>query len=107
MSKELLTLYAAEVLDEHCKLTLAQLCRVCHLAPEQVFELVEYGIVEPHGLRPCHWRFNGVALARVYRAQRLAQDLGVNTAGAALALDLLDEVQQLRARIRRIEGQYD
>ncbi|MCL1074710.1 chaperone modulator CbpM [Shewanella dokdonensis] len=107
MSKELLTLYAAEVLDEHCKLTLAQLCRASHLAPEQIFELVEYGVVEPRGKRPTHWRFSGVALTRIHRARRLEQDLGLNTAGAALALDLLDELQQLRARIRRLEGQDD
>ncbi|MDF0535878.1 MerR family transcriptional regulator [Shewanella yunxiaonensis] len=107
MSKDLLTLYAADVLDEHYKLTLAQLCRTCHLAPEQVFELVEYGIVEPHGNRPTHWRFSGIALTRIHRARRLEQDLGLNTAGVALVLDLLDELQQLRARIRRLEGADD
>jgi chaperone modulatory protein CbpM len=33
----------------------------------------------------------------------LRRDLGVNWAGAALALDLLDELQELRARLRRFE----
>jgi chaperone modulatory protein CbpM len=33
----------------------------------------------------------------------LQRDLGVNLAGAALALDLLEELQQLRARISRLQ----
>jgi chaperone modulatory protein CbpM len=35
---------------------------------------------------------------RVQTAIRLQQDLGVNLAGAALALDLLEELQELRCR---------
>jgi chaperone modulatory protein CbpM len=35
-------------------------------------------------------------LARVQRALRLQHDFGVNLAGAALALDLLEEVERLR-----------
>jgi chaperone modulatory protein CbpM len=35
-------------------------------------------------------------------ALRLERDLGVNLAGAALALDLLDELNRLRARQRRL-----
>jgi len=38
---------------------------------------------------------------RVRCALRLESDLGVNLAGAALALDLLEELNRLRARQRR------
>ena len=34
----------------------------------------------------------------------LEQDLGVNAAGAALALDLLEELERLRERLRRMDG---
>jgi chaperone modulatory protein CbpM len=33
----------------------------------------------------------------------MQRDLGINTPGAALALDLLDELEQLRSRLRRFE----
>jgi chaperone modulatory protein CbpM len=35
--------------------------------------------------------------------RNLQRDLGVNTPGAALALELLEELEQLRARLRRLE----
>ncbi len=38
-------------------------------------------------------------MKRVRCAMRLTRDLGVNYAGAALALDLLDELDLLRARL--------
>jgi chaperone modulatory protein CbpM len=34
----------------------------------------------------------------------LQRDLGINLAGAALALQLLDEVEALRARLRAMGG---
>jgi chaperone modulatory protein CbpM len=35
---------------------------------------------------------------------RVERDLGVNVAGAALALDLLEELEGLRERIERLGG---
>ena len=77
--------------------------RACRLPAEQVFELVEEGIVEPLGRDALHWRFQGVSVRRVCCAVQLRRDLGVNWAGAALALELLDELHMLRARLRRFE----
>ena len=71
---------------------------------ERVVTLVEEGIVEPRGRDPARWRFQGVSVRRVRCAVRLERDLGVNVAGAALALDLLDELQLLRARLQRLGG---
>jgi len=34
---------------------------------------------------------------------RLQRDLGVNLAGIALALDMLDEIDKLRGRLQRID----
>jgi chaperone modulatory protein CbpM len=81
---------------------MADLCRLCHLSVEEVQVLVEQGIIEPMDERP-HWRFRAVSVRRIHRAVQLRQDLGVNWAGAALALDLIDELQELRTRLRRFE----
>ncbi|MFA5493953.1 MAG: chaperone modulator CbpM [Porticoccaceae bacterium] len=91
------------LLDEYRELGLAELCRACHLSADEVHILVEEGIIEPLGGEPARWRFKAVCIGRVRRARRLERDLGVNLAGVALALDLLDEVERLRARVRRME----
>ncbi|MBI1425611.1 MAG: MerR family transcriptional regulator [Gammaproteobacteria bacterium] len=104
MAKELEKLLSGDILEEQIDLTLAELCRACKLTAEQVFELVEQGVVEPRGRQPASWRFAGISIQRVRCAQRLQQDLGVNTAGVALVLDLLDELAQMRQRLRRLEG---
>jgi chaperone modulatory protein CbpM len=86
----------AVLLDESVELTLAELSALCRVAEERVVEIVAEGIVEPSGASPDQWRFSGVALVRVQRVVRLQQDLGVNLAGAALAIDLLEELERLR-----------
>lgn len=95
---------SGEVLEEEIELTLGELSRTCRLPVERLFELVEEGVIEPLGRDPAHWRFRGVSVRRIRRVQRLERDLGVNVAGAALALDLLDELELLRARLRRFES---
>jgi chaperone modulatory protein CbpM len=104
MKSELLPLLSGDVLEEGAELTLADLCRACYLPAEQVFELVEEGIVEPVGRDASAWRFQGASIRRVRCAVQLRRDLGVNWAGAALALELLDELHVLRACLRRFEG---
>ncbi len=98
------TLLSGGILEDEDELNLAALCRACRLPAERVLELVEYGVIEPRGRDPVQWRFRGGTVRRVRCATRLQQDLGVNVAGAALAIDLLDELQRLRAHLRRLEG---
>ncbi|WP_293469970.1 chaperone modulator CbpM [Polaromonas sp.] len=43
-------------------------------------------------------------MQRARVALRLQTDLDVNLAGAALALELLDELDELRARVQRLEA---
>lgn len=91
------------ILEEEVVFSLAEICRASQLPAERVIELVQEGIVEPVGDDPMHWNFRGVSLRRIRCAQRLEDDLGVNTPGVALALDLLDELHHLRARLRQFE----
>lgn len=101
---ELLRLLSGEILEQEIELSLADLCRACQLPAERVLELVAEGVIEPVGRDPARWRFQGVSVRRVRCAQRLERDLRVNVAGAALALDLLEELERLRERLRRFEG---
>ena len=103
MIHDMLSTLSGELLDEEIELTLEELCRACQLPSAQVIEFVEEGVVEPLGRDPSSWRFRGVSVRRVRCARRLVVDLRVNAAGAALALDLLEEIQRLRAHPARVD----
>ena len=92
-----------EIIETRVELTLSDLCEVCTVTSERVVQLVDEGLVEPVGREPSEWRFSGQSVSRVVVAERLSRDLRVNAAGAALVLDLLDEVTQLRQRLIRLE----
>ena len=97
------TTLVGTILEEEVVLSLAEVCRASRLPAERVIEMAEEGVIEPVGRSPERWRFRGASLRRLRCAQRLQEDLGVNTAGIALVLDLMDELEQLRARLGRLE----
>lgn len=81
--------------------SLPELARCCRCSVEWVVELVSEGVIEPaQGSGPEQWLFDEVAIVRAAAAARLANDLAVNAAGVALALDLLDEIRGLRRQLR-------
>ena len=88
------------VLEELHELTLSDLSRACSVQADCIVELVEEGLIAPIGREPHRWRFSGVHMRRATVALRLQRDLGVNLAGAALAVQLLEEVEALRARLK-------
>jgi len=100
MNKDILT---GLLLDEECSLSLSDLSRACAVHAEWVVELVDEGILEPIGRDTTHWRFSGPSLHRARTVRHLQQDLGINIAGAALGLDMLNEIESLRARLRILE----
>lgn len=97
---------SAEPLDTESTLALAELCEICRVEADLVLDLMDEGILEPVGqTRSGTPAFPAVAVRRVRVFRRLQRDLGVNRAGAGLALELLDEVRRLRARLRVLEQQ--
>jgi chaperone modulatory protein CbpM len=89
------------VVEEDVRFTLVDLCRACRAERTQLIALVDEGVIEPAGGRPEDWVFSGSSLLRARAALRLVRDLGVGVSGAALVLDLLDEIETLRAQLRR------
>jgi hypothetical protein len=62
------------------------------IAVVQVY--VQLGIIEPTGsMLPAR------EITRIAQIQRLRQDLGLNVVGAAILLDMAQEVAQLRAQL--------
>ncbi|MBX9408629.1 chaperone modulator CbpM [Pseudomonas baetica] len=79
------------------QLDMAEFCEAADLSDVYVIEIVEHGILEPQGAQPRDWRFTDYELALAKRAAKLRRDLELEWEGVALALDLLDEVRELRA----------
>lgn len=85
------------------QLDLEEFCEASDLSDVYVIEIVEHGILEPQGAEPQDWRFTDYELTLAKRAAKLRRDLEMEWEGVALALDLIDEVQQLRSENRMLK----
>ena len=102
---ESLEIMTGTLIEDDKLFTLADLCRSCGVHAEVISDMVEFGIIEPQGESATKWQFSGGCLWRVTTVVRLQRDLEVNLAGAALALDLIEEVRELRRQLKA--GQPD
>jgi len=87
-------------LDEQAWLELDELAVACGVEAAYIVQLVDEGLVEAQASQST-WRFGGEALARVRRIRRLQRDFEANLQSVAVLLDLLDEINRLRARLQR------
>jgi chaperone modulatory protein CbpM len=85
-----------ELLDESVELSLIEVCRICDTGEDVIVELVREGIVAPTRSAESRWVFSGASVARIQIALRLQQDLQLNLPGAALVIELLEEIDRLR-----------
>ena len=98
------TALSGTLLNEQVHVSLTEICQACSCRTQWVVDLVQEGILEPHGHQHSDWQFPGSSISRARSARRLQRDLGINLAGVALALGLLEEVETLRCRIRSGES---
>jgi chaperone modulatory protein CbpM len=89
----------SEIVDAASDFSLDDLCNACHVEVDWVAELAEHGIIEPAGRTKSDWRFSTLSVVRVAKAKRLERDLGLNAAGIALVLELLNQIEGLRTRL--------
>lgn len=94
---------AAEIIGLNRDCSLEDVCVACKVEADWVAELVEHGALDPAGGTRGEWRFTQMSLVHVARAKRLERDLGLNVPGVALALDLLDQIEDLQRRLRVYE----
>ncbi|MCZ6829964.1 MAG: MerR family transcriptional regulator [Gammaproteobacteria bacterium] len=90
-----------QLVEEATVITLKELCRSCTVKTEEIIIMVEEGILDPQGerLEPAQateWQFHISSVKRVKTVVHLQRDLGVNLPGAALALELLDRIAELK-----------
>jgi chaperone modulatory protein CbpM len=82
-------------------LTLEQLCSVCSLERDWLVLRVREGLIPALGESDTEWRFTTTALARVRRMHEIERSYDAAPELAALVADMLEEMDALRARLRR------
>ena len=86
--------------DEDACLTLEELCSVCALERDWLVVRVREGLVPATGADD-DWRFTTTTLARVRRMREIERTYDAAPELAALVADMLEELDALRARLRR------
>lgn len=102
------TILNGVLLDESYELSFHELCDACATSEEWVLQLVEEGALEPlnfteHVKQTEQWRFTALSLQKVNTAKRLQRDLQINPAGVALALELLEQIEQLQTQLHCLQ----
>ncbi|MCB1774432.1 MAG: MerR family transcriptional regulator [Gammaproteobacteria bacterium] len=100
-------MHATGTVELDFRLTLTELSRGCGVEADRILLLVDAGLLEPTGADPHEWLFAASDLYRARCALRLQHDLGINTPGAALAVDLIEELQRTRRRLQLLEALFD
>lgn len=89
-----------EVLSHDKSYSLTQICEICSLEQSVVLEFVEYDVIQPDPEDELH--FAQTQLDRLLKGVRLQRDLELNHTGVALALDLLDTIDELKQEVARL-----
>jgi chaperone modulatory protein CbpM len=88
-------------MSEDDALTLEELCAACALEREWIVLRVREGLIPATEVGAAEWRFTTTTLARVRRMRDLERTYDAAPELAALAADMLEEIDRLRARLRR------
>jgi chaperone modulatory protein CbpM len=99
-------IHSIEILSDGA-ISLVDIIAFTRIERIRVIEMVEVGLLEPSGSAIEQWQFASRDLRRLRAAQRLIDDLGVNLSGAALILDLIEERDELLARVAMLQRMID
>jgi len=104
MSQSNITWIESTIVEDEVHMTIVELSHAASTPEELIMDWVSEGLLSPVGSSPQDWRFSGDSLKRAKTAARLTRDFEINTSGLALALDLMDQISQLRAELLRLSG---
>ncbi len=95
---------AGTIVDETTQVSIEQLSIFCSVRRERIVSLVEEVVLEQVARRrnrhSDEWRFCGERPKRAARAIRLQRELDIDMSALGLVLDLLEEIEALRVRLR-------
>ena len=89
------------VIGDESVLSINELARACGAESQWIIELVAVGVLEPEGPETSNWRFHAADLSCARRVARLQRDFDASLDAAAAMLDLIGQIEQLRARLKQ------
>jgi len=99
MAQTHITWIEGSIVEHDVHMTMVELAQATHTPEDLIMAWVSEGVLSPAGASPEDWRFSGNSLQRAKTAARLMHDLELNLPGVALALNLLEELDQLRSQL--------
>jgi DNA-binding transcriptional MerR regulator len=81
------------------EMTLEDLATRAGMHPDLLEQFVEFGLIQPVATRGTVKLFHGSETNRLQSIRRLRQDLGINLAGIAVVLDLLEHFRNLETEL--------
>jgi chaperone modulatory protein CbpM len=88
------------IIEQHTvSYSIDDLCHYCTIDIHSIEEFVELGVIEPDDMNAPKWQFSMADYIRLRKALRLGQDLDINPPGAALVLELIDEIDRLQQQL--------
>lgn len=93
------TLLIGILVEEQSTLSFQDVCHKYNISQELLIEMVEYGLFAEQPIKPEKINLDQKSLRRMESAFRLHKDLGINLPGVALALDLLEELEQMQQEL--------
>jgi chaperone modulatory protein CbpM len=88
----------SQVVEEQVVFSFTALCRASGADHSDVLALVTEGLLQPSGSGPDDWQFNGLSLRSARSALRMARELELSLHAAAIVMELLAEIEVLKAR---------
>jgi chaperone modulatory protein CbpM len=99
MAQTHITWIEGSIVEHDVHMTMVELAQATQTPEDLIMAWVSEGVLSPAGASPQDWRFSGNSLQRAKTAARLMHDLELNLPGVALALNLLEELDQLRSQL--------
>ncbi len=87
-------------MNDNIVYTTKAICSSHKISNEILSDMVSWGIATPSGTSIEKWQFSQDDFDRIGCASRFNKDLDINIPGAAMALELLDELDKIRRDIR-------
>jgi chaperone modulatory protein CbpM len=87
--------------------SLEEICYATQSPSQTIIELINQGIVEPEGSGPETWIFDTQMITVTKKACRLHRDLDIDWSGIALAISLIEELDQLRDENQRLRKRLE
>ncbi|STX30200.1 putative chaperone-modulator protein CbpM [Legionella beliardensis] len=85
--------------EEQFYLSLQEITYSFSVSQTTILDIIDEGIISANKNEQDEWQFDNEAFRRIRMVLQLTRDLGVNLAGAGLAIELLNEIERLQRLI--------